>query len=305
VILSNINKNSILRLGIGIALGQIPITIDELIIEVIKTEEHKMKKLAVLLAGAMLMMSTSAWALTIVNNAGSEANMQTVLNSITEGGKSSVNAYTDFIKDPSDAYWTTGGTGISSATMIIEIAGWSGVNTFGIYDSLNINNKATLFSGAAGGGAKMAFTFGDYSEFKTGANLLIQNMSNPTAASVLTHFDSQTFGFFLTNGNNPMQTFFSDTTKNADNYDHMVAYQGTGTDKVKIAPAKTYTPWLQNEFVLAFEDTFGGGDHDYNDLVLMVESVAPAVPEPGTMVLLGFGMLGLAIYGKRRMNREA
>jgi len=29
------------------------------------------------------------------------------------------------------------------------------------------------------------------------------------------------------------------------------------------------------------------------------------VPEPGTMMLLGFGMLGLAVYGKRRMNREA
>ena len=29
------------------------------------------------------------------------------------------------------------------------------------------------------------------------------------------------------------------------------------------------------------------------------------VPEPGTMMLLGFGMLGMAIYGKRRMNRDA
>jgi hypothetical protein len=27
--------------------------------------------------------------------------------------------------------------------------------------------------------------------------------------------------------------------------------------------------------------------------------------EPGTMALLGIGMLGLAVYGKRRMNREA
>jgi len=29
------------------------------------------------------------------------------------------------------------------------------------------------------------------------------------------------------------------------------------------------------------------------------------VPEPGTLVLFGFGLIGLAIYGKRRMNKEA
>lgn len=29
------------------------------------------------------------------------------------------------------------------------------------------------------------------------------------------------------------------------------------------------------------------------------------VPEPGTMMLLGFGMLGLAVYGKRRKNNKA
>lgn len=34
------------------------------------------------------------------------------------------------------------------------------------------------------------------------------------------------------------------------------------------------------------------------------EFSATPVPEPGTMVLLGAGLLGLAIYGKRRMNKE-
>jgi hypothetical protein len=37
---------------------------------------------------------------------------------------------------------------------------------------------------------------------------------------------------------------------------------------------------------------------------LAVNNIAP-VPEPGTMMLLGMGMLGLAVYGKRRMNKEA
>jgi hypothetical protein len=38
----------------------------------------------------------------------------------------------------------------------------------------------------------------------------------------------------------------------------------------------------------------------------LMGEVGPApVPEPGTMMLLGFGMLGLAVYGKRRMNKEA
>jgi hypothetical protein len=37
---------------------------------------------------------------------------------------------------------------------------------------------------------------------------------------------------------------------------------------------------------------------------LMGHGVAP-VPEPGTMMLLGVGILGLAIFGKRRMNKDS
>ena len=45
--------------------------------------------------------------------------------------------------------------------------------------------------------------------------------------------------------------------------------------------------------------------HYYNDgITFSIETERTPVPEPGTMMLLGFGMLGLAVYGKRRMNKE-
>lgn len=43
---------------------------------------------------------------------------------------------------------------------------------------------------------------------------------------------------------------------------------------------------------------------DHADLHLDYTNLTAPVPEPGTMVLLGFGMLGLVVYGKRRMNRD-
>jgi hypothetical protein len=42
----------------------------------------------------------------------------------------------------------------------------------------------------------------------------------------------------------------------------------------------------------------------FNDLTTSDSNTAP-VPEPGTIALLGLGMAGLAIYGKRRKNSKA
>jgi len=62
-------------------------------------------------------------------------------------------------------------------------------------------------------------------------------------------------------------------------------------------------------------DYYGKGYEFYGDFrmkdldggfeeLFLTGNFAPhnVVPEPGTMMLLGMGMLGLAVYGKRRMN---
>lgn len=53
-----------------------------------------------------------------------------------------------------------------------------------------------------------------------------------------------------------------------------------------------------------FEDIYGGGDFDFNDLVFTLSGgVAPApVPEPTTALLLGVGLVSLAAVGRRKLQ---
>jgi hypothetical protein len=63
------------------------------------------------------------------------------------------------------------------------------------------------------------------------------------------------------------------------------------------------TSWLEN-----LDTATATANYDITFLYSQANQdmvVFTAVPEPGTMVLLGFGMLGMAIFGKRRMNKEA
>lgn len=247
-----------------------------------------MKKVAAILAG-LLMMAGSAWALPY---GGNPASLQGIFDDITVSGNSSVNAETDYLGF--DTTWAISGSGGSVATLIIEIAGLANENRFGIYQG---SNQFDIFGGSAVSGYQALVSI-----LADGTvTSVIKNASGAPIAMSSTaagFFSGNSFGYYLANNTN---TFYSDDTKNIDEKDHMLAYQGTG-DLIQIDPYAAGT-WGPNEYILAFEDLPSGStDWDYNDFVVMVESVAP-VPEPGTIVLLGAGLLGLGIYGRRRAKK--
>ncbi len=57
-----------------------------------------------------------------------------------------------------------------------------------------------------------------------------------------------------------------------------------------------------NQSLVGFEDLFGGGDQDYNDLVVSFTNVSSSTivnPEPTTLVLMASGLAGLLLWRSR------
>ena len=110
--------------------------------------------------------------------------------------------------------------------------------------------------------------------------LFVQNEVDPNT-SYSFNIDAGTyFGFYL------------DSNKTGINLSTLIASNKDGVDHALFFETnKGYT--------IAFEDIIGGGDKDYEDLVVNIKGGSAAVPEPATILLLASGLIGFAGYRKK------
>jgi hypothetical protein len=193
-------------------------------------------------------------------------------------GARNLNVHTDQVLDEK---WQVTATGFAGARLLFELAGFSNSNAFGVYDLTNTSNRLTIFSGPNGAGSR-GLLANDGNQFCAGLWLGAMDCAD---------FGSHMFGFFL---QTPETTFYSQEHLNADNEDHMVGFEG-GEDRGMIANR----PWVENEFILAWEDLFGGGDRDFDDFGVLVGPIV-AIAEPASLALFGIGLIGVLYYTRRR-----
>jgi hypothetical protein len=225
---------------------------------------------------------------------GKPCTLQNLLDSVTLSGPG-----VDVQNDQTGYDWFSNtATGNATGSFMFELGDYAPENVFGIYNSSG--DMIELFDGINDPGDSSYVTFLTGGKVSVVTQQFGPGADDPTPVWNIYEDFGNGFGFYVTNKKG--ETFYTQNSKNAGGYQQAVVYQGDD-ETVMALPGKAPGTFTDNEFIIAFEDLWLGNntDSDFNDLVVMVESVEP-VPEPATMA--GLGLVGAAMLGLRRKNKK-
>jgi hypothetical protein len=204
--------------------------------------------------------------------------LQTILNSLS-GSIGSQNVITG---QTGVGLWSEDGT---TVTPTLQFTFTGGNDTIGIFDGGTPADQAVLYANIPG----CVVPACQPSETVT-IKWLTANSGTITplgsASVAFSGISSSDFGFYLSQGGN---TYYSASNLNSSSPTSGATFNLPNEPIVGESSTQTrvlsYQSTLGNDlWAVAFED---GTDFDYNDQVLTVESITPAVPEPAAVVLLG------------------
>jgi hypothetical protein len=192
-----------------------------------------------------------------------------VLGGTLQGYLNSKGESINVLTDQQDAQvWSQSASGNGALTLMVELTGNAASNSFGLYNASNPTPPLyQVFPAAATAGWFAIMSF------RTAPTRVVVNLFDASAAlqgtTTYLGIDANSFGFYEQNINTG-QILYSQDGRNPGLAAQMLAYQGTGINV--------------GEWWLCFEDTpLAGSDQDFDDAVMVLESVNPLATVPATI----------------------